>query len=318
MRFLGLSRGLGTIPPVQLIGLSILFFLPVVAPSLFGWVNGFLSAPVLYVLLAYGYATGGATLRVSLFFIGIASLFMQRLDIFLFTLTMVPLGFSLYASATNGEQAATSGLKGVFVLTVSWLIFWTGFGIATETNPYVSLIKALDLGFQQTLELYSSKDAGLTPEMVYNLQILTNNLRETVPRLMPGLLAAAVLITIWVNMVLGNRLMARAHTAPWGPYDSWKLPEQLVCLPIAATVAVLAGQGAILDTGLNLLLVSGILYLFQGLAVLFALLKRWRVPAFARALLYGFLLIQSYSLLILAVLGLCDVWFNLRHKSNER
>nr|WP_321467886.1 DUF2232 domain-containing protein [uncultured Desulfobulbus sp.] len=309
---------MGSIPPVQLVGLSIVFFLPVVAPSLFGWVNGFLSVPVLYVLLAYGYASGGASLRVSLFFVGIASLLMQRLDIFLFTLTMVPLGISLHASASQREQAATSGLKGVFVLTVSWLIFWTGFGIATDTNPYVSLIKALDLGFQQTLALYSSKDAGLTPEMVYNLQILTNNLRETLPRLMPGLLASAVLITVWVNMVLGNRLMARTHAAPWGFYDTWKLPEQLVWLPIAATVAAMAGQGVILDTGLNLLLVSAILYLFQGLAVLFALLKRWRVPAFARALLYGFLLIQSYSLLLLAVLGLCDVWFNLRHKSNER
>jgi len=318
MGFLGWRWGAGNIPPAQLLGLSILFLLPVIQPGLFGWLSGFLAIPVFYSLQVNGYTTGVAIIRSSLLFSAVTSLFLQRLDIYLFTLTLLPLGFTLHASAQKGDTAAVSGGKGLLALGLSWLVFWTGFGVLTDTNPYTSLIKALDLGFQQTLELYRSKDAGLAPEMIYNLQIITNNLRETVPRLMPGLLATATIITVWMNMVLGNRLVARNQIAPWRAYDTWKLPDTLVWLPIAAIIAVLVGQDTVRDLGYCLLLVSGVVYLFQGLAVLFALLKRWRVPAFARILLYSILLIQSYSLIFLALLGICDVWVNIRQKSNER
>lgn len=318
MRFLGLSREKDGFPPVQLVVLSILFLLPVVQPALFGWLNGFLAVPVCYVLLVHGHTSGVAIIRLSLLVAGIAALLMQRLEIYLFTLTLVPLGFTLFSSARNKESASVSGAKGVLILTAIWLIFWAGYGFFSGTNPYTSLLKAFDLGFQQTLEIYSSKDAGLTPEMVYSLTIITNNLRETVPRLMPGFLATVVILTVWMNMALANRFVARHHAAPWGNYDTWKLPEQLVWLPIAALVAVFVGQGTLRDLGFCLLLVGGVLYFFQGLAVSFALLKRWKVPKLARVFLYGILLLQSYSLLFLAILGLCDVWFNIRQKSNER
>ena len=318
MGFLGWRWWDGNVPPVQLLGLSILFLLPVIEPGLFGWLSGFLAIPVFYSLQVNGYTTGVAIIRLCLLLVAVTSLFLQRLDIYLFTLTLLPLGFVLHASAQNGDNAAVSGCKGMLALGLGWLVFWTGFGVLADTNPYASLIKALDLGFQQTMELYSSKDAGLTPEVTYNLQIITNNLRETVPRLMPGLLATATIFTVWINMVLGNRFVARHQRAPWGSYDTWKLPDNLVWLPIAAIFAVLVGRGTVQDIGFCLLLVSGVVYLFQGLAVLLALLNRWRVPAFARLLLYGILLIQSYSLIFLALLGLCDVWVNLRQKANKR
>jgi uncharacterized protein YybS (DUF2232 family) len=66
-----------------------------------------------------------------------------------------------------------------------------------------------------------------------------------------------------------------------------------------------------------LLLISGWLYFFQGLAVLIALFERWRVPVLVRIMLYFVLFIQSYSLILLAVLGLSDVWLNMRRQSEE-
>jgi uncharacterized protein YybS (DUF2232 family) len=121
-----------------------------------------------------------------------------------------------------------------------------------------------------------------------------------------------------MNMAAGNRFVARAKAAPWGPYEGWKLPDQLVWLPIVAIVTVLLGNGKLQNVGLWFVFVSGALYFFQGLAVMLALLNRWQVPPFARIFIYGFLIIQSYSLVVLALLGMCDVWFNLRHKSIER
>jgi uncharacterized protein YybS (DUF2232 family) len=318
MNFFGLRGIQPVFPPGQFLLLSGLFFLPLVQPALFGWLNGLLAVPVCYVLSLNGAANGMAMLRSSLLLVGVAAILMQRLDVYLFILTMVPLGYSLYASAQKQESAAMAGGKGLVVLTATWLIFWGGYGLLAGSNPYTALLKALDLGFQQTLEIYSAQDAGLSPEMVHNLHVITTSLRETVPRLLPGILTTVLLLTVWINMVIGNVLIARQQSAPWGKYTTWTLPEQLIWLPVIAIVALLIGTDKVQYWGGCLLLVAGTVYFFQGLAVLISLLARWNVPLFARYILYGVLLVQSYSLIFLAVLGVCDVWFNLRQQSKER
>lgn len=268
----GLRWDRNDLPPGQLLLLSTLFFLPVVNPALFGWLNGFLAVPVFSIFVVHGYAAGFAALRFSLLLVGLVALLMHQLDVYLFSLTLVPLGFSLSASARHNKSIGASGVQGCGVLAVTWLIFWTGYGILTETNPYITFHKALDLGFQQALEISSSKEAGLTPDMVDSLHTITNQLRETIPRLLPGISAIAVILTVWINMALGNRLIAQHRMPPWGEYATWKLPDQLVWLPIVAIIALLAGKGVVQSCGGCLLLVSGVLYLLQGISVLFALL----------------------------------------------
>lgn len=318
MKLSDLKWGLQAVPPGHLLLISALLALPVASPALFGWMNGFLALPIFSILYVHGPAPGASALRTALILVGVLAVVLERLDMYLFGLTAVPLGVTLYLSARNREEAAYSGAKGVVVLATSWLLFWTCFGLLTKTNPYSSLLQALDLGFQQTLEMYSSKEAGLTPDVVYGLQNITTTLRTTIPRLLPGIMATAVICTVWLNMVLINRLSRRIGAAPWGQYADWVLPEHLVWLPIVATIALLVGDGLLQDLGGGLLLIAGVLYFFQGLAVLLTLLTRWRVPPFARFLLYGLLVIQSYSLPVVAVLGMSDVWFNVRRKSDQR
>ncbi len=47
-----------------------------------------------------------------------------------------------------------------------------------------------------------------------------------------------------------------------------------------------------------------------------ALLERWRTPT-TRVLLYLVFILQSYGMLMLAVLGLSDVWFNFRRPRDK-
>ncbi len=120
---------------------------------------------------------------------------------------------------------------------------------------------------------------------------------------------------------MANSLMERWGSAgkpPWGEYSTWKLPEQLVWAPIIGVALLLISSGVLQRAGGWLTLVAGLLYFFQGLAVVVALLARWKVPVFVRIILYFVLLIQSYSLILLAILGLSDVWLNMRQTSKER
>lgn len=318
MKLSDLKWGLQTVPPGHFLLIFALLAMPVVSPAFFGWMNGLLALPIFSILYVYGSGRGGAVLRIAFILVGVLALLLQRLDVYLFGLTAAPLGVTLYQSSRNRDMAAYSGGKGVAVLAASWLLFWGGFGLLTQTNPYTALVQTLDLGFQQTLEIYSSKEAGLTPEVLYGLQNITNTMRTSIPRLLPGILATVVIGTVWLNMVLINRLLQRTGTLPWGPYADWVLPEYLVWGPIVAILSLLIGDGLLQDIGGCLLLVFGIVYFFQGMAVLLTLFNRWRVPTFARFLLYAMLVIQTYSLPVVAVLGMSDVWINLRRKSDQR
>jgi uncharacterized protein YybS (DUF2232 family) len=80
---------------------------------------------------------------------------------------------------------------------------------------------------------------------------------------------------------------------------------------------MLIGKGDLLYTGGWLLMLSGLLYFFQGLAIFIALLERWNVPVYIKWTLYFILIIQSYGVLILALLGISDIWFNFRKRIIE-
>lgn len=186
-------------------------------------------------------------------------------------------------------------------------------------NPYKYLLEMLDLGFQQSLEFYTSKEAGLPPDMMFSLQEVISGLRKAIPVLLPGLLASALVVTVWVNMIVSNTLVKHFSKVglPWGEYSTWKLPEQLVWVPITALTVMLIGKGDLLYTGGWLLMLSGLLYFFQGLAIFIALLERWNVPVYIKWTLYFILIIQSYGVLILALLGISDIWFNFRKRIIE-
>ena len=298
--------------------LGVLFFLPVAIPALFGWLIGLLATPVFYALASHGYHVGIKLVTASLILAGLGALLVQQTEMFLFSLTFVPLGISLFRSGNSGESAVKSGAQGLLVLGGIWLIFWTVFGVIAGANPYTQLVKILDLGLQQTMELSSSKEAGLSPEMVLGLAQATASMRETLPRLLPGLLLSMTVTTVWLNMVFINALIRRTSgVSPWGMYSEWRLPDQLVWLPICAVVGILFGQGVVNDGGIWLLMLSGLFYFFQGLAVFIALMERWRLPGFVRLILSFILLIQTYGLLFLALLGLIDVWWNFRKKTKN-
>jgi uncharacterized protein YybS (DUF2232 family) len=307
------------VPPGYTLLLSGLFFMAPLSPSLFGWLIGLLAAPVFCLLSVNGYDAGRKQIFFSLVLAGLGALLVQQLSIFLFSLTLIPLAFTLFKSAQAKESAAMSGGKGLVALGLTWFLFWGAYGVIAGINPYAHLLKVLDLGFQQTLELYSAKEAGLDPEMVVNLNQATTLVREIIPQLLPGLLASLVTITVWMNMVLVNYFTGRlTGEAPWGSYTTWKLPEQLVWLPIAAIMVVLFGKGFLQDAGSWLLALAALLYFFQGMAVFIVLLERWRVPLFVRIILYFILIVQSYGLILLAILGLSDVWLNIRKKPEQQ
>jgi uncharacterized protein YybS (DUF2232 family) len=56
----------------------------------------------------------------------------------------------------------------------------------------------------------------------------------------------------------------------------------------------------------------GTLYFLQGLAIVAFYFERWKMPLFIKGFVYVVLFLQQFASMVVAALGLFDVWFDFR------
>jgi uncharacterized protein YybS (DUF2232 family) len=138
-------------------------------------------------------------------------------------------------------------------------------------------------------------------------------MKMVLPLIMPSILTGVALLTIWIAMTAGNRIaFVLTGRSPWPQYRFWRLPDRLVWLMIAAALIALIPAGILKAGGINALIVGGLVYWFQGLAVCTFFLHKWNVPVLLRAFLYVMVVFQSFGTVILFGTGLADVWLDFR------
>lgn len=291
------------------------FLLPTVFPLLFAWFNMLLAVPVFLVLqTAQDEQTAVAQLRNALFVAAIGTLLIGEPASFVFSLTILPVGWSMHRSANSGLTPTATGGVGLVVLGLIWIIFWLVQGLLTGSNPYADLLAVLDSSFVQAGEAYRFSTVEMPQELLHEMEIAANWMRGLLPNVLPGLLASSVLLTVWLNLVIANGLLRRLRPekAIWPEYRYWRLPEPLIWLLIAAIVLSLIGSGSLEQTGYSLTILAAILYFFQGAAIFAHLLHRWNVPTFWRLVLYFFVAVQGYGVVLLTVIGVADTWADFR------
>jgi uncharacterized protein YybS (DUF2232 family) len=95
----------------------------------------------------------------------------------------------------------------------------------------------------------------------------------------------------------------------------WELPEVLVWAFIAGGGLYLTGLPRLQAVGLNLLIILVGLYFLQGLSIAAFLFQRFQLPRVLAALSVFLLLFHPVFPLLVAGVGLFDVWFGFRHLS---
>jgi uncharacterized protein YybS (DUF2232 family) len=190
--------------------------------------------------------------------------------------------------------------------------------------------------------LYQAFLAGITPWRILELYvagIVRENIklyaqlniseeqvrliRESVPQIthlftgiFPALALSGAVLTVWVNLLAGRLLFRRNGVAfpDFGDLATWKAPERLVWILIAAGGTVIVPLEGAAIVGMNLLILCGLIYLFQGLAIAAFFFRQKRVPLMFRWLFYALLLVQQYMLIIVIVFGLFDMWADFRKR----
>lgn len=300
---------------VQTLLIAGCFFLPAASP-LFAWLDMLLAVPV-FLLLRTGQdeRTALVQLRNGLLLAAGGVLLAGEPALFVFSLAMLPLGWSLHHSASKTLSPVAAGGAGLAVFSLLWLAFWLLQSVLTGDQPYGNLLALLDTSLLQLAE-EARRSAELPEEVSQQIVALVADIRSSglVAKLLPGLLAGGAVLTVWLNLVLGSGLLRRFRPdkTVWPEYRCWRLPEPLIWLLITAVGLSLFGSSWAAQVGYTLAAAAGLLYFFQGAAIFAHLLHRWHVPTFWRAVLYFFVAAQGYGMLLLAVTGVADTWADFR------
>lgn len=298
---------------------SVVILLPGILGAIFGWVHMLLPLLVFYYLVRYGTKRGKKYILFGCVLACAAGLIFQIIEQLLFSLTLIPTGFLLADSVKKGEAPHIAGFKGTLGLIGTWVIATSILSFGMEHHPYTLLVNSLGQGMDEALAYYNAKST-VSSETLYLLQQTFEQMRIWIPKVLPGILGCMTLLVTWVTMVGGNRLLfKKTGVRPWAEYRYWVLPEKLVWFVIVSAILVMVPMEPGRTIGLNVLLISGLLYCFQGTSIMIFYFSKWSVPVLLRTLIYLILFFQSFGAIFLAIIGVVDVWVDVRklNSSNQ-
>lgn len=184
------------------------------------------------------------------------------------------------------------------------------------TQPVAAISQHLER-LLADMEAFSTR-LGLSAEGAAPLYGTGTKLRAFLLMAFPGMFFGGSLLTA-AGYVLLWRVLMRRWSAQLGGLSPeplrWELPESLVWAFIGAGILYLTNWSWLQAVGLNVLIVLIGLYFLQGLSIAALLFQRFHLPRFLVALSVLLLLFQPFLALVVAGLGLFDVWFAFRRLS---
>jgi uncharacterized protein YybS (DUF2232 family) len=129
----------------------------------------------------------------------------------------------------------------------------------------------------------------------------------------PALLLINNTVVVLLNYILSRHLGGqRGWEDPKLPLACWEAPGWLVFVLIVAGFLVVVPYQALQMIGVNVILLCGLFYFFQGLAILGFSFRRFQVPRFFRWTAYMLLVLVKPAMLLVILMGLTDLWLDFR------
>lgn len=295
------------------IGATLVFFLTVLFIPLLGLFIGiFTPLPTLLSCYRWGLPLGWWVPAGSIL-IGLPMLlFLGMTQSISFLMEMVVLGILLGTGMRRQWSAerviATASL---FISLAGLLGLWLAYRGAEGSFP-----GNLEKDLLETAAAMLQQFGGASAEK----QVIEQSMKASIPvliRILPGAGLASALVISWLNVLLMKRY-CRAHGVaqpPWEEWSRWKAPEMLVWGVVTGGLMLVLPVPQLKLPGVNLLIVLGTIYLFQGLSIVTFYLDRWRLPGFFRAIAYAVVVMQKFVTIGTVFLGLFDMWLDFRRLS---
>jgi len=290
--------------------LTLALFLAYVTFPVFGLLPGiFAPLPAIYYFCKRGAAAGVVIFAITAAVLAVMGEGAVPL-LYVLQAGIISLLLPWYYLQGKGTARAIAYPVGINFLLI--VIVAAAYGLWSGTDLQATLLKGIESSTDQAIAIYSKQ--GLSKE---DLEMLTQGIQQAgalIAKVFPALLLVALGSIAALNMSVLFSLAAR-----WLPnlpqpdrFQSFRNPDPLVWVVIAAGFSMLLPQPDLQRAALNLLIVSGFAYFLQGLAIVLTFFQRISVPPLARFIFWLVLTFQPYLVVAISFLGIFDIWANFR------
>ena len=161
---------------------------------------------------------------------------------------------------------------------------------------------------QVTGEMMKVSESALSSSEQSEFKQNLQTFQVMIVALFPSIIISSLAVVMWINMLIITRKIKAI------PVKEWKSPDWIVAFFILAGLFTLLEHKILQTIGLNLLVIVGQVYFFQGLAIVSVFMDERKWPGMIRWPIYILILIQIYMMIIVAGFGLFDTWFDFRKR----
>jgi uncharacterized protein YybS (DUF2232 family) len=179
-------------------------------------------------------------------------------------------------------------------------------------SPLQLLEKHITEAVELNIQFYSR--LPLSPEEIVAIKDSKPTVIQLFTRIFPALCVIAVLFTIWINVLMGNKLLHRRSIdlPNLSTLSEWRAPHWLVWIFIVGGGLSFVPQIYISFFGINLFIVASFIYLLQGLAIVSFFFNNKNISMFFRWFFYFLIAIQQMLMIAIAAVGFFDIWIDFR------
>jgi uncharacterized protein YybS (DUF2232 family) len=294
---------------------TLALFLAYVMFPLVGMIPGILAPfPAIYYSLKRGRVIGAAIVLITTVVLVVLADFAA---ILLYLLQCGVISLALPGFLSSGRGGARSIAYSV-AIALSVILLMAGiYGATQGGDMHAQVLKGIQSSLSQTSALYER--AGVKGEDLKTLQQGMAEAGTLIGRIYPALVVVSLVLVAGVNLLILKKTSARLPLPlPVGEFIWFKNPEQLVWVLILAGFALLVQNRILTTAALNVLVVTLALYFIQGMAIISQFYTRFTVPRFVRYLFYLVLALQPYLAIMVATLGIFDLWGNFRTPKSHK
>jgi uncharacterized protein YybS (DUF2232 family) len=304
-----------------LVALSAVLFLAGHFLPLLGLVFS-LVCPAPLVVLGLRHSLGRAVLGVAVATI-ISAAFTGALGALFFCFGFGFLGIALGALGKRFDRAVDIILYGILVSIGSKLLLMFIVIKLTAINPFGLEEAEIMSMVERISSIYSS--LGMSKESLSLAKAQMQATLSLIPLIFPALLVMAATVDCFLSYIVSAAVLKRLgrETLPRLPeFSRWRFPKSIFWALIASMVLQLSGvyypsMAFLQRTALNLRLLVTSLFFFQGLAVGWFFMQSKGLGRFLKIALTVVIFVVPFFAQIILILGIIDVWFDLRSRFRE-
>lgn len=278
----------------------------------------FLSLAVPQVFLYYGmklgltqgsFVAGGAILVVSA-----ATVMIDHVYLIIFCAEYAAIG--LFLSECFRREYPLD--KTVFLGTILICAFSgiSMFFVSTLYNTGIADLIRNYIDHQMSVVSAAYRDIGVSSVEDIDINLYIESFKTVLLSIFPGIVTVSVIVIVWMNTIIARPLLRLLkQDISWGKNirpDSWSAPEWLVWCLIVSGFGIFLGDGWFFSLSLNSIIIVSAVYFFNGMSIILFYLNKYNVSFIARVIVYVLIAIQQLFMVLIALAGIFDQWFDFR------